>query len=58
MNLDISLAIAVITPLIPIIGCIGKLLQAYKETTENWVKLNYRLDRIEEEIRDLKSHLR
>jgi hypothetical protein len=58
MNFDISFLIAVIAPLMAIIGCIGKLLQAYRETTENWIKLNYRLDRIEEEIRNLKSHLR
>lgn len=57
MSLDIFAVVAFIASLLPIIGACEKIIKASRESTENWVRLHVRLDRIEEEIVEIKSKL-
>lgn len=57
MSLDIFAVVAFIASLLPIIGACEKIIKASRESTENWVRLHVRLDRIEEEIVEIKSGL-
>lgn len=57
MSLDIFAVIAFIVSLLPIIGACEKVIKASRESTENWVRLHIRLDRIEEEVAEIKSRL-
>ena len=57
ITFDLGIAIAAIASILPVIGACEKVVKASRESTENWVRLHIRLDRIEEEVAEIKSRL-